>query len=162
VLLPDRLEAECRSNYQAELAIRASGKPIFTNTSPGRIHDAIRMPEVFPNLKFIFVQRHKIDLAFKIFQKNYSSGNYYSYDLQSTVDHIDWYYQMIEIFSEKYPDDSCILEYQAAVQNPNEVLDRVGTFLRHNLGGEELDGRANDSNVSAPYRDLIAEKLKRE
>jgi tetratricopeptide (TPR) repeat protein len=154
-LLPRPLEEFVRTEFRNLLLARSSSAQVFTNTSPSRIHDIIRIFSIVPNAKALFVRRDANDLAFRIFGKNYASGNFYAYDLEDIFDHIKWYNQMIDAICEKYPDKCAIVNYEAVVGDPNLAV-RAARQLCGDLGSvPAVTHMASDVGCSKPYRNLM-------
>jgi len=157
--LPPTLDSQCREIYLGELARRAGSAKVFTNTHPVRIHDAARIAAVFPGVRFIFVKRNLDDNLLRIFMREYAVGNSYSYDLEATREHINWYHQMIDTLTEKLPQISHVIHYEDIIADPAAAL-RLGADL---CGLEVKDGSlpklGDDRNCSRPYRALIAAAL---
>src|SRR5205085_3784481 len=101
--LPDQLHPLCCDFYLKDLARRAGSARVFTNTTPGRIHDATLMAAAFPNVRFILLKRNIEDNVLRIFMHRYARGNVYSYDLKAARDHVLCYHQMIDTLAQKLP-----------------------------------------------------------
>ena len=154
-LLPRPLEDFVRAELRALLLARSSKARVFTNTSPARIHDIVRIFSIIPNAKALFVRREANDLAFRIFGKNYASGNFYAYTLEDIFDHINWYNQMIDAVCERYPEKCATVDYEAVVRDPLVAV-RAAQQLCGDLGSLPAPGNlAGDIGCSEPYRELM-------
>jgi tetratricopeptide (TPR) repeat protein len=123
-MLPIELYDKCRSIYVKELLSRCPDKKYFTNTAPGLIHSAIFFSQIIPNTRFIFVKRNRDDLAYRIYSNHYRGRtNAYAYRLSSIYNHIDWYYEMIDILLSKLPSISAVVCYEELVKNPHCLND---------------------------------------
>lgn len=158
-LLPPPLEKNCRDWYARDIKDRADGAEIFTNTSPARIHDALRMSFVLPNTRFLFVKRDRYDTALRIFQKNYSSGNYYSYTLKSALEHVDWYHDMIDVLLERLPGRTACVEYENFVGNEQVLFDALTRVMGAKPIVASQTKSYDDTGASRPYRDLMEREL---
>jgi Flp pilus assembly protein TadD len=81
--LPTQFHPLLANLYRHEIVRRAGPARVFTNTSPGRIHDAALIAAVFPNTRFILVKRDVDDNVLRIFMHRYLRGNFYAYDLKT-------------------------------------------------------------------------------
>lgn len=156
-LLPDQLQADFRERYAAELSRRAGEAEIFTDTSPVKIHDAARIWTTIPNAKFIFVLRDRIDLALRIFQTHYSSGNFYGYDLSAIFEHIDWYADMIETLSAQLSGDCMTVRYEDIVSDPDGFVIAAERLLGRDLEINSDVCIEGDVGAAKPYSDPILE-----
>lgn len=157
-LLPKPLEDFVKTEFERLLRARSGNARVFTNTSPGRIHDITRIFSVVPNAKALFVKRDVNDLAFRIFEKNYASGNFYAYDLGDVVDHINWYNEMIDVICERYPNKCAVLNYEAVTRDPNMAI-VTAQKLCGDLGSVSVTRHlASDEGCSKPYREFMQRK----
>jgi tetratricopeptide (TPR) repeat protein len=160
-LMPLQLYPQCRENYLEEVARRAGSASVFTATSPGRIYDAHAVASVFPNVRFICLKRNLEDNIFRVYQRLYLVGNWYSYDVKAARDNIVWYHQMIDLLAKKLPDIVRVIEYEDMVANPAAAV-RVAADL---CGLPKTDGPlpkvGDDRGCAEPYRDFIRGELSR-
>jgi len=154
-VLPPQLDDECRAAYLDELARRAGSSRVFTNTHPGRIHDAARVAAAFPNVRFIFVQRNMDDIMFRIFMRVYQSGNPYAYDLKAIREHVTWYNEMIDVLTEKLPDIARVIHYEDIVADPAAALRAAADLCGLPMNHSPLPVIGDDRGCAAPYRDLM-------
>ena len=154
--LPEQIESTCREKYISELQDRSRDKRVFTNTSPARIHDAIRLMEILPNIRFVFVKRSIADNALRIFQTNYSSANFYGYDLESIFNHINWYNSMIDCLTEMLPDHCMVVNYESAINDPFQIAKDVGEFIKIDIVDGEYQASNGDVGVAEPYLKFLS------
>jgi hypothetical protein len=153
--LPTGLEPLCRRTYLDELHRRAGSAKVFSNTDPSRIHDALRLAAVIPNVRFVLVKRDFDDMVLRIFLRRYSSGNVYAYNLGTIRDHVTWYHQVMDIIAAKLPTISCVVSYEAMVADPRSIVERVAKLC----GLPPLDGGPFDANddrgCAVPYAQYL-------
>jgi tetratricopeptide (TPR) repeat protein len=154
-VLPPRLDSVCRDIYLEELARRAPAAKVFTNTHPGRIHDAARVAAAFPDVRFIFVKRSLEDNMLRIYMRKYAIGNSYGYDLATIRDHITWYHDMIDTLAEKFPDISRVIRYEDMVADPLTALSVAAELCGLPMNHGTLPDIGDDRGCAEPYRDLI-------
>jgi tetratricopeptide (TPR) repeat protein len=156
-LLPPELEHACRAHYMTELARRASGRRVFTNTSPERIHDLHRMFATLPNVRAIFVKRNIEDNVFNIYRTQYKTGNYYSYNVANAISHVKWYHEMMDRLAEMFPDRVAMLNYEDIVEAPERAI-AAARQLCGDIGAGDVPRPplGNDIGVAQAYREFIA------
>ena len=157
--LPSTLHSLCYGMYSEELAARAGSASVFTNTHPGRIHEADILARAFPNVRFILVKRNVDDNILRMYQRRYREGNSYSYDLRAARDHVLWYHQMMDLLAQRLPENVRIIQYEDLVVNPTGAL-RVAADLCGLPMPEQLtlaDG--DDRGCAEPYRQFMAAEL---
>jgi hypothetical protein len=158
-LLPSALDAQCREAYVDELVRRSGSAKVFTNTHPARVYDAARIASVFPNVRFIFIKRHRDDNLLRIFMRRYAVGNSFSYDLKSALDHIEWYHTMIDTLAEKLPKISRVIQYEDIIANPESALRTAADLCELSVANMPLSEIGDDRGCSKPYEGLIAAAL---
>jgi tetratricopeptide (TPR) repeat protein len=153
--LPTVLDDRFRAYYLEEVNEFARGAKIVTDTYPAMIPYVGRIATTLPNVRFIFVKRDRYDCALRIFMKHYRAGNDYAYDIKTVLHYIDWYYEMIALWSEKFPDLSLSLDYEEIVADPKAALARIVEFAGASLRAGELPELGDDRGCSRAYRELI-------
>ena len=158
-VLPPRLDSQCRTLYLKELGRRAGPAKVFTNTHPGRIHDAARVAAAFPDVRFIFVKCNLEDNMLRIYMRKYAVANPYGYDLKSIRDHVTWYHQMIDVLAEKLPDIVRVIQYEEMVADPAGALRSAAELCGLSMTDAPLPTIGDDRGCAAPYRQFMAAAL---
>ena len=143
--------SEFSERYFSELERRYGPFKVFTNTMPGAIADVGRILIHVRNAKFVFVKRERIDLAVRIFFKKYRTENYYAYNFKTILDHIDWYFELMSIWSEKFPRHCITINYEDVVENPLSVRQQIAEFCNINDAGIESHAPYDDRGSSKSY-----------
>jgi tetratricopeptide (TPR) repeat protein len=154
-MLPPGLDSMCRDIYLEELEQRAGEAKVFTNTHPGRIHDAARVAAAFPDVRFIFVKRNLQDNMLRIYMRKYAFGNPYGYDLAAIRDHITWYHQMIDTLVEKLPDIARVVYYEDIVADSRAALEIAADLCGLPMKHGPLPNIGDDRGCAEPYRDFM-------
>jgi tetratricopeptide (TPR) repeat protein len=156
--LPPMLESRFAELYAEELSDKAQDGRVLTNTHPGRIADVGRLAAILPNVRFVFVERERQDIALRMLMKNYSkTNNPYAYDLGTIYRQIDWYDRMAAIWREKLPDFSMAVSYEDMIADPRAVLHDVASFCGIEAKVDAMPELGDDRQCAAPYRDKLAE-----
>jgi tetratricopeptide (TPR) repeat protein len=157
--LPVELYPLFRELYRKEIARRAGSAKVFTNTNPGRIHDAALMAAILPNVRFILLKRNIEDNVLRIFMRRYARGNVYSYDLQAARDHIVWYHQMIDLLVQQLPHIVRVIRYEDMVADPAAALRTAADLCGLPVPSRPLPPAGDDRGCAQPYRALMAGNL---
>jgi Flp pilus assembly protein TadD len=153
--LPPGLLPLFRQIYLEDLAPRAAGAGVFTNTLPARIYDAGLIATTVPNVRFLLIKRNMDDAALRIYMTKYLSGNAYAYDLKTIRDYLKWYDTMIDLTAEKLPDITRVVSYDSMVDDPAATLHEVAAWCGLALDGASAPALGHDRGCSAPYRTLM-------
>jgi tetratricopeptide (TPR) repeat protein len=151
--LPSALKEKFRLYYEQLLNLNCNSSGIFTTTSPGLISDVGALSQTLPNSKFVFIKRNKLDLAFRIYSKNYKNGqNMYSYDMSSIIFEIDWYESMIDTWKSKIPEKCLVINYSDIVSDTCREIEKIASFF--GIACKDVDDSSvpDDSGCSIPYR----------
>ena len=159
VELPQGLDHLFREFYLADLNERAASAAIFTNTHPGRIFDVMRLANAIPRTRFLFVKRDIDDIMVRIFMKRYNAGHYYSYNLGSTREYVEWYYYMIDTCTQKLPQICRVVNYEDIFENPQNIAKAVAELCGLPADAEKFRAPADDRGASLPYREMVKETL---
>ena len=155
--LPPRLHPVCRDFYRKEIARRAGTARVFTNTGPGRIHDAALTAAVFPDTRFILLKRNFDDNVLRIFMRRYSRGNVYAYDLQAARDHVAWYHQMTDLLAQKLPARLVrVIRYEDMIADPAAALRAAADLCGLPMPRGPLPPLGDDRGCAGPYQALMA------
>jgi tetratricopeptide (TPR) repeat protein len=133
---------------------------IVSFTAPGHIRSAKLLAETVPGVRFIFIRRNKLDVAFRCLQKLYRRGNYYSYDVKECMSYIDWYNAMIDELAGRLGERARTVTYEDLVANAPAVVSSLWQWLGLEPQGHADFAISSDTGCSEPYRDLIAAELK--
>jgi tetratricopeptide (TPR) repeat protein len=129
-------------------------------TAPGHIRSVKLLAETVPGVRFIFIRRNKLDIAFRCLQKLYRKGNYYSYNVKECMSYIDWYNAMTDELVERLGERARTVTYEELVANAPAVVSSLWQWLGLEPQGHADFAISSDIGCSEPYRDLIAAELK--
>lgn len=158
--LPAEFRPLCCDFYRKELARRAGLAKVFTNTNPGRVHDAALVAAVFPDTRFILLKRNVEDNVLRIFMRRYAKGNVYSYDLQAARDHVVWYHQMIDLLAQKLPHLVRVINYEDMIADPAGALRTAAELCGLPMTPRPPPPLGDDRGCAGPYRELMAPELR--
>ncbi|MEM8685828.1 MAG: tetratricopeptide repeat protein [Pseudomonadota bacterium] len=155
--LPPVLNELFCKHYLEELDERAGQSAVFTNTAPAHIFGAMRIAQVVPGARFLFVKRDTYDVAFRILARNYRSGNSYAYDVRETWDYVTWYYQMIDLMVERFPTICRVTTYEEIQTAPGNVLETAAILCGVSKLPNVEPAPGDDRGCGAPYKEWIDE-----
>ena len=130
-LSPHDLERikDFRSHYAASLAQFGADASVFTSTRPGNVLYTGSALQSLPGCKVLLCRRHLLDNAIRIYFRHYETGNTYSYDLSRVIRHLNVVEQMLGHWSRRFPGRALSVDYETLAADPDDVMQRVGTFL---------------------------------
>ncbi|PHS71822.1 MAG: hypothetical protein COB22_06515 [Cycloclasticus sp.] len=153
--LPDELIPEFVNFYRSSYKENAQDSSIYTVTTPGLVTSVPSILSALPNAKFIFMKRNVHDIALRMFFTHYSNANYHSYDYKWCLNYVEWYYKLVDVWQNKFPDKVILIDYKTLVNNSAEQLKVILAFLEIEKPAPVDFGIPNDIGVSEPYLALI-------
>jgi tetratricopeptide (TPR) repeat protein len=153
--LPKELDDRFRIFYAEEVQDFAQGARIVSDTYPAMIPYVGRVATALSNVRFIFVRRDQYDCALRIFMKHYRAGNSYAYDIKTIFHYVAWYYEMVELWLQKFPEMSLSIDYENAVAEPKATLSRIVDFCGANMSGGVPPDLGDDRGCARAYREFI-------
>ena len=153
--LPKELDDRFRIFYAEEVQDFAQGARIVSDTYPAMIPYVGRVAKALSNVRFIFVRRDRYDCALRIFMKHYRAGNSYAYDIKTIFHYVAWYYEMVELWLQKFPEMSLSIDYENAVAEPKATLSRIVEFCGANMRGGVPSDLGDDRGCARAYREFI-------
>lgn len=131
--LPVELESNFISEYSRILNGSCNGASIVTSTLPPTVHEAWRLITLVPNAKFVFVFRDLVDSIVSIFFRDFASGNFYAYSVDTILKHLMWYREVANALVARFPNSVTIVSYENMKTNPQLVNDALAGLNLHNL-----------------------------
>ena len=153
--LPKNLHGSFATEFQQRLAETNPDHKLVSITTPGLISSAGLLAQNLPEARFVFVKRNRDDTAFRIFMKNYQSGNHYNHDLANAYAYIDWYGEMIDVWSQKLRQRAITVEYGDMIADPAATFARVMALCGLPEDNVELPDIGSDIGASSPYKHLM-------
>jgi Flp pilus assembly protein TadD len=150
--LPPSLAGAFRENYLDELKRRAGPAQVFTNTLPGRIHDAVFLAATVPDARFVLMKRDPEDTALRILMSKYFQAHPYAYDLEAIRAYLRWYGEMTDSLAEKLAAISQVVAYEDLAADPETVRQKVAGLCGLPLGSKPLVKLSFDRGCAEPYR----------
>jgi hypothetical protein len=93
--------------------------------------------------------------------RRYLSGNAYAYDLETIIDHLEWFDGMIEALAGKIGDRARCVTYEEIVADPAETRRRVAGLCGIEARARKVPDLGDDRSCGEPYRKVFEEALSR-
>lgn len=122
--------------YADKLREHAGADKFFTTTNPNHITDVAEILNALPQAKFVLVKRDVADTVIRMLLQSYETGNVYTLDPDWARGHVERYHQMIDIWAEKFPDQTLVVSYDNLVETPKKLLGQVLEFT--GIGAENI------------------------
>jgi hypothetical protein len=156
--LPREFDDRFSATFSKLLQREIHGPELFTITSAGNIYFVDRLASALPSARFVFVIRNKWDLAFEIFLKWYTTGNGYSYDFDETLEYVETYHRLAQIWADRIPGRTLTLFYPQCMTSPGETLAAIAGLAGVDRVPSAPPPTGSTSGSAAPYLPFLAEK----
>jgi tetratricopeptide (TPR) repeat protein len=156
--LPREFDDRFSATFSRLLRQESKGAELFTITSAGNIYFVDRLASALPAARFVFVIRNKWDLAFEIFLKWYTKGNGYSYDWEETLEYVETYHRLAQIWADRIPDRTLTLFYPQCVTSPGETLAAIAGLAGVDRVLSEPSPADSTSGSATPYLPFFTER----
>ena len=153
--LPKNLHGSFAAEFRQRLTETSPDHKLVSITTPGLISSAGLLAQSLPEARFAFVSRNRDDTAFRIFMKNYSSGNHYNHDLKNAYAYIDWYGEMIDVLAGKLRQRAIIIDYADMIADPEATFARVMALCGLPDDNVKLPDIGSDIGAAEPYLQLM-------
>lgn len=150
-LLPIPLLGSFAEEFRLRMIGYAAGSKCITHTNPGLIGSVASLAQALPEARFIFVARNREDTALRIFQQKYKNGNHHAYNLDNTLEYVDWYASMISELKPRLGSRAEHIHYEDMVANPCNTAEIVLNLISLNASNLELPSIGSDVGASKPY-----------
>lgn len=156
--LPPALHETFTQNYAEELTMRAPEATLFTITHPGTISDLGRIAETVPDMRVIFVDRDKDDMAHRIFGKIYPlDTNPFAYDMAHIRDYFDGYTRLVDAWSAHLGELAIRVSYKDIIADPKGTLAKITELCGLPAPNGELPDLGDDRGCAKAYLDYLKE-----
>ncbi len=98
-------------------------------TSPYAISKVHLISDLFPQAKFIFMDRDDFDTGAEIYLKKYRSKNFYAYSLKSITQHLKSYRRISDVLLHKLKHRAMLISYDKLLSDPLGELAGLEDFL---------------------------------
>ena len=152
LMLSSQRAQQFKELYLDDLTEILDGLDLFTNTNPENIMFLGVMMGSVPNVRTIFVRRDKNDQALRIYFKNYARNNPHAYHLGDIYDYLDWYYELQDLWLERYPEHTLAVSYEDMVDDPQTVAGIVSGFCGIKPPASDFRKPFDDRGCAIPYQ----------
>lgn len=145
--------------FYDELSAGDRSHNVFVCTNPFTVHYMDKILSLTPNVRIVLCDRERTALTIDIFRKFYAHGNLYSYDLDRIKEHLENYFDVMELLEETKPEFTHRLNIAADGRFDPDQLQRLGRTLGLNLIGSDDDQSRKSLFLKSEHYDEIARHL---
>lgn len=157
--LPSSCYQAFRDAYCSRLTLPSSAAYVFTNTNPSNIHNIGPLFSIIPNVRVAFIKRNLEDVTLRIFMYRYKAGNSYAYDLKSIREHVLWYYEIMDMIADRYPEIVTIVNYEDLVEDPHKVVRSICNLCKLDASTDLKYLPGDDRDCAVPYSQWMLNEL---
>ncbi len=135
------------------------GSCCFTDKMPENINYAGALLLALPDAKLIHTKRNAMDVCLSNFKQNYTHANEFSYDLKELVEYYNFQNQVAEYWQELFPSQVCVIEYEALINQPQQQIQRLLTFLGFEYEPSCLEFYKNKRYIKTASAGQVTQKI---
>ena len=150
--------ASFRKKYIDKIKVLSSSKDYVTDKMPHNFRFVALITAAFPEAKIIHVKRSPIATCWSNF-KTYFEGLSYSYDLKDIAQFYFMYFELMEFWSEKYPKNIYICDYEKLTENQYRETKKLISHLNLTWDEQCLSPHKNMRTVKTASQQQVREKI---
>lgn len=114
---------------------------------------------LIPQARFIHIKRNPIDTCLSCFEKKFTTGHEYTYDLDTLAKHFIAYSDLMKHWLKLYPELIYEINYEDIVSDTESQVRNCLSFLGLRMQKSCLEYYKNDRNVYTASTDQVREKI---
>lgn len=150
---------ERMQTYLGSLPAVLAEYPVYTDKMLKNFKTIGFIKILLPNARFIHIKRHPLDNCLACFEKKFTSGHEYTYDLEVLGNYFLVYLELMDFWKDFFPDDICEVQYESLVREPESTLSDCLDFLGLKFESNCLEYHSNDRIVFTASTDQVREKI---
>ncbi|MBG1231675.1 tetratricopeptide repeat-containing sulfotransferase family protein [Aestuariivirga litoralis] len=150
-------EIAARTDEFIKLAKLVAGKPAakIVDKTPTQFLSAGYIHLIFPNAKFINVERHPADVFISTYQNNFQRSFEFAFDQKDFAHFFLQRHEILKHWRRLFPDNILDVSYEALTRNPEEQVRRILDFLELDWDPACLKFFERSSTVRTFSRDQV-------
>lgn len=114
---------------------------------------------LLPNAKFIHIKRNALDTCLSCYEKKFSQGHEYSYDLVTLGAYYSSYLELMEYWKQLFPEDIHEVKYENLVLDNENIVRQCLAFMDLEMDKKCLEHHKNTRQVFTASTDQVREKI---
>jgi len=114
---------------------------------------------LLPNAKFIHIKRNALDNCLSCYEKKFSQGHEYSYDLTTLGAYYSAYLEIMEYWRQLFPEDIYEIRYEDLVLDNENTVHQCLDFMGLEMDKKCLEHHKNTRHVFTASTDQVREKI---
>jgi tetratricopeptide (TPR) repeat protein len=114
---------------------------------------------LLPNAKFIHIKRNALDNCFSCYEKKFTQGHEYTYDLTDLGEYYSAHIELMEYWKSIFPEDIHEVKYEELVLDSKNVIKTCLEFMNLKMDKACLEFYRNERRVFTASTDQVREKI---
>ena len=145
--------------YEAEIKDEVKNEQIYTDKMLKKFKYIGFIKILLPNAKFIHIKRHPLDNCLSCYERKFTQGHEYTYDLSVLGEYYSAYLDLMKYWKSIFPDDIYEVSYEELVLDTETVVRDCLGFMHLELESACLESYKNKRVVFTASTDQVREKI---
>jgi tetratricopeptide (TPR) repeat protein len=145
--------------YMQNSSKKLNGEKIFIDKMLNNFKYVGFIQNLLPNARFIYIKRHPLDTCLSCYEKKFTLGHEYSYDLLTLADHYVASTALMKHWRSLYPSIIYEINYEDIVFDTESEIKKCLAFLGLEMQASCLNFHKNVKNVFTASADQVREKI---
>jgi len=155
----NKFALEMQKNYKNAILNLNHSKKYHTNKYPLNFLYINFILAIFPNSKFINIQRNDGAVAWSLFERWMGEKYYFSSNLHEIKHFISNYKKLMNFWEKKYPNNVKSFSYEKLTENANETVPQIINFCELPWDSKCLEPEKNKRLVNTPSKLQVRKKI---
>jgi len=155
----NKFALEMQNNYKNEILNLNHSKKYHTNKYPLNFLYINFILTIFPNSKFINIQRNDGAVAWSLYERWMGEKYYFSSNLHEIKQFISKYKKLINFWEKKYPNNVKSFCYEELTENADETIPQIINFCDLPWDSKCLEPEKNKRFVNTPSKLQVRNKI---
>lgn len=145
--------------YKSMIEKEINGYEIYTDKMLKNFKTIGFIKILLPNAKFIHIKRNALDTCLSCYEKKFSQGHEYSYDLITLGAYYSAYVDIMEFWKQLFPEDIHEIKYEDLVLDNENIVRQCLAFMDLEMDKKCLEHHKNTRQVFTASTDQVREKI---
>ncbi|MBN4075528.1 MAG: hypothetical protein COA71_06610 [SAR86 cluster bacterium] len=146
-------------NYRNKIQGEVGGLSIYTDKMLKNFKFIGFIKMLLPNAKFIHIKRHALDNCLSCYEKKFTQGHEYTYDLKMLGGYYSAYIELMEYWKSIFPEDIYEVNYEELIHDSEKVITQCLGFMNLELEKSCLEFYKSKRLVFTASTDQVRDKI---
>lgn len=147
------------NGYKKEVLPQAGDAPVYTDKMLKNFKVIGLIKVLLPNAIFFHIKRHPLDNCLSCYEKKFTNGHEYTYDLNVLGSYYADYLKIMDFWKKYFPEDIYDVQYENLVEDTETTLNGCLQFMQLEMHQDCLQYYTSERRVFTASTDQVREKI---